>query len=285
MQGILLRDKHFESFPGLDFDRACGENDRMRKLDVRAMTPALSAVFAIIACSSANQKPVSTSPSPVPPPAAAAASVPSSSSAYPAAASSTPSSAAIEQGEVAAIARARTDSLRHPYTAADINFMTHMIGHHAQAIVMARWAPSHGASPSVQTLAARIINAQQDEINIMQTWLRDRQLPVPDAKPMGMTMTMNGMQHEMLMPGMLTEQQMKQLDEARGPDFDRLFLSFMIQHHTGALTMVKDLFSTYGAGQDETVFKFASDVNVDQTTEIARMQKLLASLVLGIPSQ
>ena len=102
---------------------------------------------------------------------------------------------------------------------------------------------------------------------------------------MGMTMTMNGMQHEMRMPGMLTEQQMKQRDEARGPDFERLFLSFMIQAHTRALTMVKDLFGSYGAGQDETVFKFASDVNVDQTTEIARMQKMLASLVLGIPSQ
>ena len=161
--------------------------------------------------------------------------------------------------------------------------MTHMIGHHAQAIVMARWAPTHGASPSLQTLAGRIINAQQDEIAIMQTWLRDRQLPVPEAKPM--TMMMNGMQHEMLMPGMLTDEQMKELDQARGPEFDRLFLKYMIQHHTGALTMVKDLFSSYGAGQDDTVFKFASDVNVDQTTEIARMQKLLASLVLGIPSQ
>jgi uncharacterized protein (DUF305 family) len=284
--GYLIARQTFESFRGLDFGRPRGENDRMMKLPLRPIAPVLSAVLAVLACSSASQGPVSTPPSPVSAPATAApASGSSPTSAYPAATPSSPSSAAIEQGEVAAIARAKADSVRHPYTAADIDFMTHMIGHHAQAIVMARWAPTHGASPSVQTLAARIINAQQDEINIMQKWLRDRQLPVPEAKPMGMTMTMNGMQHEMLMPGMLTEQQMKQLDEARGPDFDRLFLSFMIQHHSGAVTMVKDLFGTYGAGQDETVFKFASDVNVDQTTEIARMQKLLASLVLGIPSQ
>jgi len=79
---------------------------------------------------------------------------------------------------------------------------------------------------------------------------------------------------------MLTEDQMKQLDAARGPEFDRLFLTFMIQHHTGAVTMVKELFSTYGAAQDQTVFKFASDVNVDQATEIARMERMLAGLAV-----
>jgi uncharacterized protein (DUF305 family) len=102
---------------------------------------------------------------------------------------------------------------------------------------------------------------------------------------MGMKMTMNGVEHLMLMPGMLTEAQMNQLDAARGAEFDRLFLTFMIQHHRGAVSMVKDLFDTYGAGQDETVFKFASDVNVDQSTEIARMQKMLAALTLGISTQ
>ncbi|MGH7604748.1 MAG: DUF305 domain-containing protein [Gemmatimonadaceae bacterium] len=183
-----------------------------------------------------------------------------------------------------AVAQARADSIRHPYTDADIHFMSSMIGHHAQAIVMARWAPSHGASPSVQTLAARIINAQQDEIGTMQRWLGDRLQPVPDAVATGMRMQMNGMEHEMLMPGMLTDAQMKELDAARGPEFDRLFLKDMIQHHTGALTMVKQLFDSYGAGQDETVFKFATDVNVDQTTEIARMQKLLVAVTLGADS-
>ena len=126
--------------------------------------------------------------------------------------------------------------------------MTGMISHHAQAIVMAGWAPSHGASPSVQTLCARIINAQQDEIVTMQHWLGDRGLPVPEAKPGPMKMSMNGMEHDMLMPGMLTDEQMQQLDQARGEEFDRLFLTFMIQHHQGAVSMVKDLFGTYGAG-------------------------------------
>lgn len=189
------------------------------------------------------------------------------------------------QSEAAAIAQARADSLRHPYTAADVRFMSGMIHHHSQAIVMARWAPSHGASPAVQRLADRIINAQQDEIHTMQTWLRDRRQPVPDATATGMKMSMGGMEHEMLMPGMLTDAQMKELDAAQGPDFDRLFLTYMIQHHKGAVSMVKELFDTYGAGQDETVFKFASDVNVDQTTEIARMERLLVSLTLGIETQ
>lgn len=177
--------------------------------------------------------------------------------------------------DLAAIAQARADSVRHPYTEADVRFMQGMIGHHAQAIVMARWAPTHDANPSVRTLAERIINAQQDEILTMQTWLGNRQQTVPDPKVTDMNMTMHGSEHEMLMPGMLTEAQMKQLDAARGPQFDRLFLTFMIQHHSGAVTMVKDLFATYAAGQDELVFKFASDVNVDQTTEIARMQRML----------
>jgi uncharacterized protein (DUF305 family) len=187
--------------------------------------------------------------------------------------------------EAAAIAQARADSLRKPYTAADVEFMSHMIHHHAQAIVMSRWAPTHGASPAVQRLADRIINAQLDEIGTMQSWLRDRRQPVPDATPGGVMMNMGGMEHEMLMPGMLTDAQMKELDAARGPEFDRLFLKYMIQHHQGAVSMVKELFDTYGAGIDDTVFKFASDVNVDQTTEIARMEKLLISVTLGVDTQ
>jgi uncharacterized protein (DUF305 family) len=182
----------------------------------------------------------------------------------------------------AGIAKARADSLRYPYTAGDVQFMSHMIGHHAQAIVMSGWAASHGASPAVVRLADRIINAQQDEINTMQSWLRDRRQPVPEAKPGPMKMTMDGMEHEMLMPGMLTDEQMKRLDQAKGKDFDRLFLRDMIQHHRGAVSMVTDLFGTNGAAQDETVFKFANDVQVDQSTEIARMERMLAALTLGI---
>jgi uncharacterized protein (DUF305 family) len=180
-------------------------------------------------------------------------------------------------------AKARADSALLPYTEADVYFMQGMISHHSQAIVMAKWAPTHGASASVRTLCERIINAQTDEISLMQQWLRDRHQTVPAAVPAPMKMKMNGTEMMMLMPGMLSDEQMKQLDAARGTEFDKLFLRFMIQHHKGATSMVKDLFATDGAGQDERVFKFASDVNVDQTTEIARMQGMLANIILGAP--
>ena len=180
--------------------------------------------------------------------------------------------------DLVAIAKARADSARLPYTEADVHFVSGMIGHHSQAIMMSGWAPTHGASQSVRTLAERIINAQRDEIAIMKQWLRDRLRPVPEVTATGVKMAMGGMVHEMPMPGMLTEDQLKQLDAARGPEFDRLFLTFMIQHHRGAIRMVKELFGTNGAGQDELVFKLANDVNVDQTTEIARMQKMLMTL-------
>lgn len=195
-----------------------------------------------------------------------------------------PSPSTVVQSDLGAIAKAKADSVRHPYTNADVQFMTNMIGHHAQAIVMANWAPTHGASASVRTLAERIINAQHDEIATMQRWLRDRLKPVPDAYATGMKMMMNGVEHEMSMPGMLTDAQLKHLDDAKGKEFDRLFLTFMLQHHRGAVTMVKQLFDTYGAGHDETVFKFASDVNVDQITEIARMERMLVALTMGIQS-
>lgn len=164
----------------------------------------------------------------------------------------------------------------HRWTEADVRFMSGMIAHHAQAIEMARLAPTHGASPEVQRLAARVIGAQEDEIATMQAWLRDRGQPVPEPH------AHHG--HGALMPGMLTPEQLARLDQARGEEFDRLFLAFMIQHHRGAVEMVRELFGSYGAGQDETVFKFASDVNVDQETEIARMQRMLESLLFASPS-
>ena len=201
------------------------------------------------------------------------------------------------QPSPAAVAEARADSLRHPYTEADIHFMTAMIGHHAQAIQMARMAPTHGASSSVQTLAERIINSQRDEIATMQRWLRARLQPVPEVSEAGelampgaahdssmhatMHGTTHGTMHDVAMPGMLTPEQMKALDAARGAEFDRLFLVSMIQHHRGAVAMVKELFGSHGAAQDESVFKLASDVNVDQITEIARMERMLVDLVLG----
>ena len=192
----------------------------------------------------------------------------------------TPQPAAPPMGRVrindpGGIARARADSARLPYVKADIDFMSGMIPHHAQAIAMAKLAPNRGASPAIQRLTGRIINAQQDEIVLMQQWLADRRQPVPEADPRGMKMTMGG--HEMmhLMPGMLSQAQMDSLDRARGPEFDRLFLVYMIQHHKGAVSMVDVLFASPGAGQDEVVLNFASDVHTDQSTEIARMEKML----------
>lgn len=165
------------------------------------------------------------------------------------------------------------------YTAADVEFMTGMIGHHAQALIMAGFAPSHGANSEVQTLCARIINAQQDEITTMQRWLLDRKQPVPEVHIEGTTLTLRGVdEHNVHMPGMLSKEQLRELDEASGADFDRLFLKYMIQHHRGAVIMVEELFSTDGAGLDEVAFKLASDINVDQITEIARMELMLAML-------
>jgi uncharacterized protein (DUF305 family) len=196
-----------------------------------------------------------------------------------------------QSGDAGAIARARADSLRYPYTKADIDFMTGMIHHHAQAIYISRWAVSHGADAAVQRLTARIINAQTDEITLMQTWLKDRLQPVPTVDSTGtVTMPAGAGGHDMhamhaghdmsamggaMMPGMLTDAQLKELDAARGPEFDRLFLTFMILHHRGAVVMVKDLFTHDGAGQDETIFKFANDVEVDQSTEIKRMYTMM----------
>ncbi|MGQ0701935.1 MAG: DUF305 domain-containing protein [Gemmatimonadales bacterium] len=176
-----------------------------------------------------------------------------------------------------AIARARADSARYPYTEADIRFLTGMIAHHAQALVMASWAPTHDAGLAVRRLCERIINAQQDEIRLMQHWLADRRQPVPEPHltPTGVMMHSA---HPPLMPGMLTEEQLAELSRVRGSEFDRLFLTSMIQHHRGAVEMVKELFAAEG-GRDLLVFKLASDINVDQATEIRRMQQMLVELL------
>ena len=173
-------------------------------------------------------------------------------------------------------AQAGAEGGRPPYTAADVRFMSGMIGHHAQAVLMAGWAPSHGASPAVRVLCERIVVAQNDEIAFVQRWLREHEEFVPPADPRGHVMP--GMDQPMLMPGMLTPDQMTQLDAARGREFDRLFLTFMIQHHQGAITMVAQLLAAPGAGQDGPIFRFAADVNADQTTEIDRMTRMLDDL-------
>jgi uncharacterized protein (DUF305 family) len=162
------------------------------------------------------------------------------------------------------------------YTPADVHFLGGMIGHHAQAVQMAGWAPSHNASASLRVLCERIVVAQNDEIRFAQRWLREHGEYVPPADPRGHIM--QGMDQPMLMPGMLTPDQMAQLDAARGPEFDRLFLTFMIQHHQGAITMVQQLLAVPGAGPDGPIFRFASDVNADQTTEINRMNLMLDAL-------
>jgi uncharacterized protein (DUF305 family) len=175
-----------------------------------------------------------------------------------------------------------------PFTQNDVHFMSGMIYHHAQAVMMAGWAPTHDAGPSLRALCERIVVGQTDEINLMQRWLSDRHQTVPDPKAAQTMMPgmagMGGMDSSMIMPGMLSAAQLAELDKARGPDFDRLFLQFMIQHHRGAITMVNQLFGT-GSGEEEIVFKFASDVYADQTTEIDRMQRMLATLLFGVHGQ
>ena len=168
-----------------------------------------------------------------------------------------------------------------PYTAADVRFMTGMIGHHAQAVLIAGWAKSHGASPSVAGLCERIVVGQRDEIALMSRWLSDRKLPVPSADASHMMMPGMAMDHSAMMPGMLTAEQLAELDKARGADWDRLFLKDMIQHHRGAISMVEQLFASYGAAQDDQIYKFATDVNVDQTTEIDRMTQMLSAMDAG----
>lgn len=171
---------------------------------------------------------------------------------------------------------ARPDLVRQPYSEGDIDFMQGMIPHHAQAVLMAGWAASHGARPDVRVLCERIVVGQRDEIAFMRTWLRDRSETVPAADATHHRMKMkNGMEDDMLMPGMLTPEEMAALDRARGPEWDRLFLIGMIKHHEGAIKMVDDLFASYGALQDDDIYKFASDVYADQSTEIERMQKML----------
>lgn len=187
----------------------------------------------------------------------------------------TPLVSAVQQGPDP---RPRPDLVRGPYNQADVAFMQGMIPHHAQALVMSRMAKTHGAREDVRILCERIIVAQSDEITFMRNWLRDRGQVVPAADATHHKHMMNGVAHDMLMPGMLTPEELAALDKARGPEWDRLFLLGMIKHHGGALTMVDELFEAYGALQDDEMFKFASDVHADQTTEIDFMQKMLDAM-------
>ena len=241
---------------------------------------------------------------------------------------------------------ARQDSAKMHYTQPDVDFMAGMIGHHAQALIMSSMASVNNASPSVVTLTKRIINAQKDEIGIMQRWLHDRNQMVPQVTIDGLQliiepgnepllvfdsaqvahavvhfnkygnymdnthyqmmhgegeMNPEGMDHDAMghiesemnhesmdhssmhdhsgMPGMLTQEQLEELALAKGTDFDRLFLTYMIQHHTGAIIMVKDLVETDGAAQELQIGELAGEINVDQQTEIERMRLMLMEVV------
>ena len=163
-----------------------------------------------------------------------------------------------------------------PGSPADVRFMQGMIMHHGQAVEMTALIESRTANKDLRSLGARISSSQADEIKFMKRWLNTRGEPISPMIPETAGMHMPGhASHKMLMPGMLTEEQMKALKKAKGEEFDRLFLTGMIQHHGGALIMVKDLFDTAGAGQDAELFNFATDVDSGQRAEIRIMQTML----------
>ena len=152
--------------------------------------------------------------------------------------------------------------------------MQHMIGHHAQALEMTKLVPGRANRDDLRLLAERIDVSQRDEIALMRQWLAQRgeEAPTMDAQHHA------AMGHGMLMPGMLTAAELEQLAKTKGTEFDRLFLEYMIRHHEGAVSMVKDLFGTQGAAQESETYRFATDVEADQRAEIARMRALLAKL-------
>jgi uncharacterized protein (DUF305 family) len=158
------------------------------------------------------------------------------------------------------------------YIGADIKFMQGMISHHAQAVEMVAFIPTHTTREGLRLLGRRIDISQRDEIRMMEQWLasRGQQVPGADARHV---------HGAALMPGMLTDEEMSDLARARGAEFDRLFLEGMIKHHEGALTMVRELFATPGAGQDVAVFSFASDVEADQRMEVERMGAMLDAIL------
>jgi uncharacterized protein (DUF305 family) len=167
-----------------------------------------------------------------------------------------------QPGRVVDAAAARASAPVH--SEADVHFMHGMIPHHGQALEMVALVPSRATSEAVRAMALRMEISQRDEIGLIERWLRSRGEEVPAHGD-----------HVMTAPGMLTPEQMQRLGDSRGDDFDRLFLESMIQHHEGAITMVRTLFATSGAGQDSEIFQFANDVEVDQQMEIDRMRALL----------
>lgn len=207
----------------------------------------------------------------------------------------------------AAAEAAPAEAPQREYTDADVSFMQGMIHHHAQAVAMARLVPGRVGTPSVERLAARILNSQKTEIEVMADWLRDRDEPVPeiaaravaaaeasasadgaleagegdgvaDVAPPG------GWDAGPQMPGVLSDAKMDRLEAAGGQEFDRLFLTYMIDHHAGAVTMVKKLVDSPGGAREESVFRLASGIRADQSTEIDRMRSMLRDVLFGTES-
>ena len=179
-------------------------------------------------------------------------------------------------GKSTRVLPSKTKAKLPPLSTADVQFMQGMIMHHAQAVEMTALIESHTENKDVKSLGARISHSQSDEIAFMKRWLITRGQPI--SEPMSdMHMRHKNMSHEqmMMMPGMLSIEQMEALRKAEGEEFDRLFLTGMIQHHGGALTMVKDLHNTAGAAQDAEIFNFATDVDSGQRAEIRIMQNML----------
>ncbi len=165
------------------------------------------------------------------------------------------------------------DGRSRAHTVADARFMQGMIAHHAQALEMTALVAPRTDSQDLRLLARRIDDSQRTEVALMQHWLRERGELVPDSK--GDPHHSMGHAHNALMPGMLTRDQMNELEQSSGDEFEKLFLNYMISHHEGALVMVANLLSTDGAAQDGEIFRFATDVDADQRMEIRRMGALL----------
>jgi uncharacterized protein (DUF305 family) len=169
---------------------------------------------------------------------------------------------------------ASTNATLPPRSQADADFMQGMIMHHQQAVEMTALIAAHTGNKDLRSLGARISSSQSDEIKFMRRWLAARGEPISMAMP-GMPDMDHSGRPMALMPGMLTPEQMESLRKAKGAEFDHLFLIGMIQHHNGALIMVKDLFDTAGAGQDADLFNFATDADNTQRAEIKIMQTML----------
>ncbi len=177
-------------------------------------------------------------------------------------------------GQATRVLPSTTKAKLPPVSRKDAEFMQGMIHHHGQAVEMTALIEVRTENKEVRRLGARISQSQSDEMNFMKRWLevRGEKTGMEMSDDMGMS---SGHHHEMLMPGMLTKKQMEALKNAKGAEFDKLFLSGMIQHHRGALVMVEELFKTRGAGQDAELFNFATDVDSGQRAEIRIMQTLL----------